>query len=213
MAEKVVLVPGIGFGGAEMRLLARRLRHSGYDTTVFPHLPGRCPLAASADKLQRAVASLEADTVHFVGHSLGGLGVLQMFADYPQQRPGRIVTLGSPLLGCLAARRTLALPGGHCLVGPGMSSACDGPFLPLPPGRQVGAIAGRLNILFGFLLAPGRANDTLICVEESRHPEITDHAVLPVSHGSMLLSSSVARYAAHFLRTGAFRAEDQAHAR
>ena len=206
MAETVVLVPGIGLGGIEMLTLERRLRQSGYDTRVFRHLPGRCSLAASADRLQRMVGSLEADTLHFVAHSLGGLVVLQMFVEYPEQRPGRIVLLGTPLLGCLAARRTLALPGGQWLVGQGMASVCSGPSLPLPPGRQVGVIAGRINVVFGLFLAPRKANDTLICVEESRHPELTDHAVLPVSHGSILLSSRAAQYTVQFLRIGAFKA-------
>ena len=91
-------------------------------------------------------------------------------------------------------------------MGQGMASVCSGPSLPLPPGRQVGVIAGRINVVFGLFLAPRKANDTLICVEESRHPELTDHAVLPVSHGSILLSSRAAQYTVQFLRIGAFKA-------
>lgn len=64
--------------------------------------------------------------------------------------------------------------------------------------------AGRINFLPGLPLAPGRANDSLICVDETRHPGLTDHRVLPVSHSSMLLCPRVAGYVHRFLRTGAF---------
>lgn len=206
MADTVVLVPGIGFAGAELRPLARRLTRFGYDVRLFPHLPGRLSLAESAALLHRFAAPLDGERVHYVAHSLGGRVTLRLFADHPDRPPGRLVFLGTPLLGCRAARRVLALPGGRGLIGAGVASvsAAETPAPSLPPGREVGVIAGRLNFLSGFLLAPGQANDSLICVEETRHPDLTDHRVLPVSHSSMLLSPRVAECVDRFLRTGMF---------
>jgi len=208
MPENVVLVPGIGFGGAELRPLLRRLGRRGYDVHLFAHLPGRLPLAESAALLQRFLTSFDAEAkqVHFVAHSLGGRVTLRLFADHPEQRPGRLVFLGTPLLGCHAARRVMALPGGSGLLGPGVVAAARKEVSPpgLPLGREVGVIAGRINFISGLLLAPGHSNDSLICVEETRHPGLTDHQVLPVSHSSMLLSPRVAEYIDTFLRTGAF---------
>lgn len=207
MRDAVVLVPGIGFGGAEMRPLSRRLERTGYDVRLFPHLPGRIGLGESAALLRRFVEPLaDAERVHFVAHSLGGRVTLRLFADFPDRAQGRLVFLATPLLGCRAARRVMALPGGRGLVGRGAASVADAeaPAVGLPPGRDVGCIAGRINFLSGLLLAPGRANDSLICVEETQHPDLTDHRVLPVSHSSMLLSPRVAAYVDRFLRDGRF---------
>lgn len=204
MTEMVVLVPGVGFGGLELRLLARHLRRAGFWVEIFRHASGRPTLADSAEALHEWVFSQRSDAVHFVAHSLGGLIVFQMFAAHPKQRPGRIVTLGIPLQGCLAARRVLAVPGGRWLLSKSVAAVFSDELPPLPPKREIGSIAGRLNFIFGWLLALRQPNDTLICVEESRHPKIAAHVVLPVSHSGLLLSGRVGRCVVNFLRTGAF---------
>lgn len=204
MADLVVLVPGVGFGGLELRLLAWRLRRAGFRVEIFRHASGGPTLTDSAESLHEWVSALKAETVHFVAHSLGGLIVFRMFAAYPTQRPGRIVTLGTPLQGCLAARRVLAAPGGRWLLSKSVAAVFSDELPPLPPEREIGSIAGRLNFIFGWLLALRQPNDTLICVEESRHPKIAAHVVLPVSHSGLLLSGRVGRCVVNFLRTGAF---------
>ena len=41
-------------------------------------------------------ARLDAERVHFVGHSLGGLVLYRYFETLPCAQPGRVVFLGSP---------------------------------------------------------------------------------------------------------------------
>lgn len=207
MTTLVVLVPGVGFGGLELRLMARRLRRAGFRVEIFRHASGCPALSDSAAALHAWVSSKHANVVHFVAHSLGGLIVFRMFALHPDQRPGRIVTLGTPLQGCLAARRVLEAPGGCLLLSRSVAEIFSEDPPLLPPGREIGSVAGRLNVIFGWLLALGQPNDTLICVSESRHPAVAAHTVLPVSHSGLLLSARVARCVATFLRIGAFTSE------
>jgi len=74
----------------------------------------------------------------------------------------------------------------------------------LPPGRDVGGVAGTVNVLVGWLLGLARPNDTVVSVHEVHHRDMRDTIVLPVSHTSMLLARSVVRCADAFLRTGSF---------
>ena len=78
--EMVVMVHGLRMPGWVMALLALRLRRCGFDTRVFSYPSVRTSLAENALQLSRFVARIAAPRIHFVGHSLGGLLVLQMLA-------------------------------------------------------------------------------------------------------------------------------------
>jgi hypothetical protein len=43
-----------------------------------------------------------------------------------------------------------------------------------------------------------------VTVDETRHPRLADHLVLPVAHSLMLVSAAVARQVAAFLAAGRF---------
>lgn len=204
MTESVILVPGLGLGGAEMFVLSSRLRKRGVAVTVFRHFPWRGTFPDKANALGTMLDQLDASVVHFIGHSLGGLIVLDFLNRRPRQRPGRVLLLGSPINGSVAAQRFLTLPLGRLLVGMCMASAASGPSLPLPPDREVGSIAGWVNLAVGWLLWLPRPNDSLVAVCETERPDMKDSRVLAVSHVGMILSRRVADLAATFLRTGTF---------
>lgn len=204
MVETVILVPGIGLSGIEFFVLARHLRNHGYRVKIFWKNPWRQGLAANAKALNHMLAEQQTKMHHLVAHSLGGLVALQMLHDYPQQQVGRVVMLGTPLLGCLAARRVLRIPGGHWVIGETLASVCTKSDLPFPAAYGVGCIAGRLNFGLGLALCPHKPNDTLVCVEETQHPHLSAHCVLFVSHTSMLFSKQVSERVVTFLRSGVF---------
>lgn len=172
MKETMILIPGIGLGGIEFLLLAARLRREGFRVKTFWQTPWRRALADTARDLQAKLRKVEAEEgatrPHLVAHSLGGLLVLQMLCDYPRLQVGRIVMLGVPLTNCIAARRTLRVPGGRLLIGPALAAHCLHPDLPIPDGYEVGGIAGSINLLLGHLLCPGKTNDTLVCEQDDR---------------------------------------------
>ena len=79
------------------------------------------------------------------------------------------------------------------------------PRLAIPPGVEAGAIAGTGRIGLGRFFAQLPApNDGVVTIEETRHPGLADHIVLPTAHSLMLVSPLVARQVAAFLQTGRF---------
>jgi pimeloyl-ACP methyl ester carboxylesterase len=205
MTEMVVLVPGVGLGGAEMAPLAWRLRRAGYRTRILWHCPWAGDLDGKARHLRRLTSEhRDLNKVHFVGHSLGGHIVLRMLAHGVPENLGRIVTMGTPHMGSAAARRIGRIPLLRLVLGRALEEACMSAPLPLPRGCELGTIAGRLNFLLGTLLGATRPNDTIVAEREARHPAATEHVGLLVPHGTMLLSSRVASHVRRFLAEGAF---------
>ena len=206
ITNTIVLVPGIGLGGAELLYLAWQLRRSGYQARIFWTNPWRGDLAAKASALHRLLTQNEIETPSFVAHSFGGPIVLRFMHDYPNFKVGRSVMLGSPLTGCIAARRVMRIPGGRWIVSEALASTASEPDLSITAGCETGSIAGRANVLLGLFLCPRQPNDTIICVEETKHPGLTAHCVLFVSHTGMLVSRQVSERVVRFLRTGRFAA-------
>lgn len=204
--ETVVLLSGLWLPGRSLWLLERRLRACGFEVRVFSYRSVRATLADSAHALQRYVQTLPADTVHFVGYSLGGIVIRALFELYPQQRPGRIVTLATPHLGNRVATHLTRRRWGRRLLGRGVCDLVAGAPQSWPlPARDIGSLAGDIALGLGMCCVRlPRPHDGSVTVAETQLPGITDHAVLPVAHFSMLLSARVAHATCRFLRTGRF---------
>lgn len=205
--ETVILVHGLWLSGWVCSLLGHWLHASGFRVERFSYPSTRDTLSRNAARLARFARLLDAGTVHFVGHSLGGLVALKSQIDHPDPRPGRIVLLGSPFGGSHAAAQIDPHRLGHALLGRSLRewlaerpAAWSGP-------RALGVIAGTGRIGMGRLIARDlpRPNDGVVSVEETRVPGAADHLVLPLSHTAMLASRRVADETAHFLRHGRFR--------
>jgi len=213
MNDLVVLVPGAGVGGADLLPMAWRLQRCGYRVKIFFCITWGKPLAESTRQLYHWLSKQPDPRIHLVGHSLGGLVILRCLADYPWTRAGRIVTVGTPHTNITMAQRVLRLPVARWLVGRGVASALPLLPLPIPAGREVGAIAGthKLGVRAFFLAVPS-PNDSVISVQETQHPAIAQHTVLKVSHNGMLISRAVAEEVDAFLRNGRFKSSEHRRA-
>ena len=188
-----------------MRLLNYRLRRAGFNTVQFRYKSVRSTPIENTIKLQEFIRDINAPNIHFVCHSLGGLIVRHLFNDYPDQRPGRIVTLGTPHTVSSAAKKLAKIFPGRLLLGNSTDLGLLGSVPPWHSNNELGVIAGTMRLGLGMMV-PGIAkpNDGTVAVEETRLENMTDHIILPVSHFGMLLSKRVAYQTIHFLHNGKF---------
>ena len=208
MSEQVILLHGLWMRGFALAMLDKRLIEAGFEVHRFDYLSIGSTQEDILDRLQGQIRELAAPgggVVHLVGHSLGGLLALRACSGTSRLPRGRIVCLGSPLLGSAAARNLSAWGrGAEALLGHNRELLERG-FLHWDGQREVGVIAGRLPLGLGAML--GRLDgehDGTIAVAETRLPGITDHCVVESNHMSLLFSAEVASRTTRFLRTGHF---------
>jgi pimeloyl-ACP methyl ester carboxylesterase len=210
--EAVVLVHGLWMHGVVMTPLARRVERHGYETHAFSYPSVRLALTENADRLAAFIDALAAPVVHIVAHSAGGLVALTALDRHPQLPTGRIVLLGVPYGGSLAAENLLTWQLGSVAVGHGMLGRTVRDWLALAsrpaPARETGVIAGRVAFGMGRVVAPPlpEENDGIVCLSETAVPGMRERVVLDVSHSGMLVSAEVGQAACAFLHTGHFSA-------
>lgn len=205
MRETVVLVHGIWMRGSSLFVLQKRLGDRGFESCAFTYRSVRRSAASNADRLQGFIASLDADIVHLVGHSLGGIVILHLFDRHPRQRPGRVVFLGSPVRGSAVAQRGARNPLSRFVLGESLRGALSGGTPPWRGGRPLGVIAGTRSIGIGRVLGGLRGpNDGTVAVRETRLPGASDSVMLSVTHMGMVASRRVADQVCAFLKSGRF---------
>jgi hypothetical protein len=199
------MVHGLWYGYWSMRVLGRHLRRGGFKIRHFAYPATSASLSAHAVRLNEFASKAEAETLHFVGHSLGGLVILRMLSEATNLPPGRIVLLGCPLGGSIVARRMRHHRASGKLLGE-IRPALETGYSHLPADRETGMIAGSLGVGLG-LLTGGMAGpgDGTVSLDETNVPGFKDRLVLPVSHTGLLFSGTAARQAANFLGTGRFK--------
>jgi pimeloyl-ACP methyl ester carboxylesterase len=203
----VVYVHGLWMPGEESLLLRRRLAQE-FDLTVHPlrYSAALSSMPAITTRLQSLVRELEADEVHFVGHSLGGLVIHRFLERFPDQPPGRAVFLGTPCVASRAAQQASRfVPIAH-LMGASVAEELLQPReRRWTHPRPLGIVAGTQPLGVGQLIASFQEdNDGTVAVSETRMPGMFDHISLPVSHLGMLVSARVARETGLFLTEGRF---------
>lgn len=203
--NRILLLHGIWMTGIEMGCLGQRLSRSGFQVDYFRYRSLRRTPAENAEQLNRFIRERGYDCVHLVAHSLGGLVLLHLFGRHPDQPPGRVVLLGSPVQGSAVARRLARHAWGRRLIGrSGEQGLVDG----APPwmgGRELGVVAGTSGLGIGRLLGgvDGESDGTVM-VSETVVPAATDWSLQDTGHMGMLFSSAVAEQVGEFLRAGRF---------
>ena len=201
-----VLVHGLWVHGTLMQLQRRYLSQQGCDAVCYSYPSVRLTLTENSKRLALYARALAAPTIHWVGHSLGGLVILRMLDAEAGLPPGRIVLAGVPYADSHAGRALSGSAIGARALGRSMREWLDAARPAQVPGREIGVLAGTLSVGLGRLVAPDlpRPNDGAVTVAETRLPAACDRIELPVTHSGMLVSRRVARQTGVFLRTGRF---------
>ena len=207
--EAVVLVHGLGRSRSSMLVLAQRLEWAGYGVVAVDYnsrsdaFPDQ--VATVRSLVERCCA--DAPSIHFVGHSLGGLVIRGYLADTPPKQLGRVVLLAPPNRGSLLVDWLEEIPAATDVLGPvGSALGTDSTDIPAtlpPPDYEMGIIAGTRSIHpIGHLAIPG-PDDGIVSVEQTR-VEGVPVIVLPRSHAFIMSSRYTAEAVIEFLRTGEF---------
>ncbi len=205
--ETVVLIHGIWMNGIDMSLMAWRLRRHGYKVRHFRYRSVTRNPRHNALMLQELVSEIHTPVIHYICHSLGGLVIRHFFFDFPAQKPGRVVTLGTPHRPSHSACRLSQNFLGEWMLGKSVENGLLGNVPPWKGSHELGSIAGSMRFGFGMIIQGLPApNDGTVSVEETRVDNMKDHAIVHASHTGLLLSAAAAKLSIEFLENGRFTA-------
>lgn len=213
-APSIILLHGFGGHPLQTALLARRLRVSGYDVANIGYPSWRWPIGRVLAHLHRRITAASAHTppsLHFVGHSMGGLLLRAYLARHQPHNLGRVVMLGTPNSGSELADllyrirlHPLILNHAGILLRTNRDAATQALFGTV--NYPLGVIAGDRAMIGALPNLVFRApNDGKVSVAATHLSGQSDHLILPVAHTAMIYSQPVADQVAHFLREGRFK--------
>jgi pimeloyl-ACP methyl ester carboxylesterase len=188
-----------------MAVMARRLRLRGHCVQVFSYPTRSNSLEEQADELYEFIDKDSFATLHLVGHSMGGLLILNMLSRFDQWPPGRVVLMGCPVAGSGVVRRLEKMPGQKLLFGHARDSLLEG-FRYTPRQHETGMIRGTRSVGLGRLAGQHcEPNDGTVALSETQLDGLKDSIELPVSHSQMLINAGVAEQVEQFLLHGKFK--------
>ena len=210
-AEAVVVVHGLGRTAASMTILVSRLKNAGFRVHSFGYPSTSEPMEALVDRLQAEVSQCcgtEAETVHFVTHSMGGVLVRSHLSQQPEAHRGRVVMLSPPGQGSEIIDAFADSPLLQSLVGPAASrlrTDSTGIASQLGPVRfSLGIVTGDRSLSpIGSWLIPG-PDDGKVGVDQAMVDGATDFRVVSATHTFIMNRRDVAEEVVHFLRQGRF---------
>jgi pimeloyl-ACP methyl ester carboxylesterase len=206
---EIVLVHGLWMRSWALSVLKNRLEKQGFSTRSFNYATSKRDPLESIERLIGFCHETRSSRFHLVGHSLGGLMIMEMLRQLHQSNknslpPGRVVLLGSPLAGSEVAGRLANSAVGRLLLRNSESSLIGGVAI-AAQDRECGMIAGNLPRGLGRLT--GRIdgpNDGTVKVSETFSDTLTDHLEIRVTHTGMVFQAEVARQLVYFINNGRF---------
>ena len=203
--SEIVLVHGLWNRGWCMTVMAQRLRTRGHKVVVFSYPTRNNSLQGHADDLHKFLVENRSDESHIVGHSLGGLVILNMLSRYEELPPGRVVLMGSPVAGSCVVKRLEKIPAQKLLFGEIRDYLLEG-FRYTPRHHETGMISGTRSMGLGRIAGQhDEPNDGTVMVSETQLDGIKDSIELLVSHSEMLVSAEVVEQVEQFLLHGKFK--------
>lgn len=204
MTVDVVLVPGLWNPAGVLWPFAARLRRAGYAPRVFAY-SGRASFEDNVARLVRyAHETLAGRSAHYIGHSLGGVLVLEALNRHPDLPAASALLIGSPARGSLAGRRFGTLSLARWMMG-GSARCWDARAAAWSRTAPLGVIAGTVSLGMGRMLGtlPG-VNDGVVCLAETVIDGMSAAAQVAEPHSWLPMSGRVALLTQRFLETGSF---------
>ncbi|MBV9236395.1 MAG: alpha/beta fold hydrolase [Xanthobacteraceae bacterium] len=211
-SDGVVLLHGIGCTCRSMRKLERSLQQAGLATLNLSYASRKKPLEELAEDIHPAIVEFgEAirGSLHFVGHSMGGLLARIYVANHRPSRLGRVVMLGTPNGGSEVADLLQRSRLYRSFYGPAalqLTTQQDDTLALLPPvDYAVGIVAGTRAldpIAWRFVLP--RPNDGRVSVARSKLEGMADHIAIKATHTGLPRHTGAIQQTIAFLAEGRF---------
>lgn len=208
----VVLLHGLARTSASMESMSQALQGQGY-VVVNHDYPSRDHNVQDLAQLTipKALAGCpeQAEKVHIVTHSLGGILVREYLQATPIPKLGRVVMLGPPNQGSEVVDRYRNVPGFKLLNGPaGMQLGTDPQSVPAslgPANFTLGVIAGTKTFNPILSLSLPNPDDGKVSLERTKVEGMTDFIAVPHTHTFMMDAELVVEQVLHFLAHAKFR--------
>ncbi|QDU59794.1 Alpha/beta hydrolase family protein [Planctomycetes bacterium Pan216] len=212
--EVVLLLHGIIRTHHSMRGLAKYLERHGYGTYTVAYPSTRLAIERHAENLRRIVDGLdEADTIHLVGFSMGGLVIRSFLGDSPHPRIGRVVMLGTPNQGAMKADWWHRNWGYRKVMGPAgqqlQTGAC-GITTQLPQTLPVefAVVAGARGNGRGYSWILEGDDDGTVSVASTRLAGARDFTTVRSLHTFLMTNRHAQEMVLRFLNEGSLRGEE-----
>ncbi len=203
--EHIVFVHGLWMMGADMVLLRHRIHKQQFVVHQFSYPTTRKNSVENALLLHTYLKRVNAQTVHFVAHSLGGLVLRHLFHLYPNQRHGNVVMLGTPNSGSAVAQVLVRSVWGRRILGKSVDHGLLGNVPDWHSKNALGVIAGNRALGAGRLISRfDDENDGTVAVAETHLQGQTDHLVLSTTHMGLIYNPDVAKQTCQFIKQGCF---------
>ena len=206
----VILLHGLARTHRSFNKMEAALSEAGYKTINYDYPSTRYEIEKLArDAIGDAVSQChEADVIHFVTHSMGGILVRQYLSQEKIPNLGRVVMLGPPNKGSQVVDRLKNFPGFYFMNGPaGLQLGTDENSVPNQLGGadfDLGIIAGTSSINLMLSLMLPNPDDGKVSVENTKLEGMKDHISLPVTHPLMMKNKEVIYQVIYFLKHGTF---------
>jgi pimeloyl-ACP methyl ester carboxylesterase len=195
--------------GLEFAPLRYRVGRAGFETRRFHYSSLLHGVDHNARRLGTYLQGIQAERLHLVAHSLGGLVTLRMFQQGVQLPPGRVVFLGSPIRGSRAAEYLTQKGLGWSIGKSGPGGLAEKYEPRWTEARELGVVAGThefaINPMNFGLVSP---HDGMVSVSETHIEGAKESVTIHANHTGMLFTRELAGQVTLFLKTGVFRRVD-----
>jgi len=208
--ETVVLLHGLLATSGTMGHIEATLEDEGYRVVNIDYPTMDDSLEPLAAKLRPMIAeqTKDAEKVHVVTHSMGGILLRLIQRDEPLPNLGRVVMIAPPNHGTVAVNYLADLPGADATLGPAgrQLHAGDNELLDSlgPADFELGVIAGSLGLdpIMSTLIAG--PDDGVVPVSSTKLEGMADHIVIHDAHPVLVFNADAMDQMLAFLATGAF---------
>jgi len=213
--DVIILLHGLLRSPRSMNSLASYLSQTGFEVENIGYPSRKYPIEQLVELVAKKITPVieknfeTGASIHFVGHSLGGILIRSYLKKTPVKNLGRVVMLGPPNQGTEYTDKLKNFFLYQWITGPaGQQLGTEPTSVPNQLGTidfELGVIAGDRSIdPLSYFLIPG-ANDGKVSVKRTQIEGMSDFLLLHYNHDFMMIKSlEIHQQIAYFLKNGYF---------